>query len=266
MTIRAPAVAGSFYPDDAAELSGMVDRLLAEAAPPSVPFRVAAVIAPHAGYGYSGPVAASAFASLRQAGPAARRVVVIGPSHHLAFRGLALPRRQPFRTPLGDVPLDREAVTALAALPHVVLDDEPHLTEHAIEVELPFLQRLLGDFTLVPLVVGTATAVEVAQVLEQVWDPETTLVVASSDLSHYYAHATAERLDGETALRIEALAGDELGPEQACGWLAVAGLLRLARAHGLTPLRLDLRTSGDTAGDRSRVVGYGAWAFGSPAA
>jgi AmmeMemoRadiSam system protein B len=266
MTIRAPAVAGSFYPDDAAELAGMVDRLLAEAAPPPVPFGILAVIAPHAGYGYSGPVAASAFASLRRAGLAVRRVVVIGPSHHLAFRGLALPRREAFRTPLGDVPLDRETVTALSALPRVVLDNEPHLAEHAIEVELPFLQRLFSDFTLVPLVVGTATADEVAQVLEQAWDPETTLVVVSSDLSHYYAHTTAERLDRETAQRIEALAADELGPEQACGWLAVAGLLRLARAHGLAALRLDLRTSGDTAGDRSRVVGYGAWAFGRRAA
>jgi MEMO1 family protein len=261
MRARPPAVAGIFYPADAAALGEQVDRLLADAAAPALAFPVAAVIAPHAGYLYSGPVAASAFRAVG-ASRRPKRVVVIGPAHHVAFRGVALPSWQAFRTPLGDVAVDGDALAAVAELPHVVVADRPHAPEHALEVELPFLQRVLGEFALVPLLVGDASAPEAAQVLEPLWDPATTLVVASSDLSHYRDHATARRLDARTAATIEALAGEELGPHDACGYLPVAGLVGLARARRLGIARLDLRNSGDTAGDRARVVGYGAWALG----
>jgi MEMO1 family protein len=261
MRARPPAVAGIFYPADTAALREQVDRLLAYVAAPALAFPTAAVIAPHAGYLYSGPVAASAFRAVGASGHP-ERVVVIGPAHHVASRGIALPSWQAFRTPLGDVPVDADVLASLTELPQVIIADGPHAPEHALEVELPFLQRVLGEFALVPLLVGTASAAEVAQALERVWDPATTLVVVSSDLSHYHDHATARRLDARTAARIEALAGEELGPGDACGYLPVAGLLGLARARRLGIARLDLRNSGDTAGDRARVVGYGAWALG----
>jgi AmmeMemoRadiSam system protein B len=263
MQVRPPAVAGSFYPGDAKELSRLVDRLLDEAAPPSPPFPVQAVIAPHAGYVYSGPIAASAFKTLRDHGRPPRRVVVIGPAHYVAFRGIAVPGCAAFRTPLGEIALD---VADLAGLSGVVVADSPHAPEHAIEVELPFLQRIFGRFALVPLVVGSATPAEAAAVLAHLWQPDATAIVVSSDLSHYLDYTTAQRRDAEAARRIEAFAGDRLGPEDACGHLPVAGLLALARTRGLQIARLDLRNSGDTAGDRRRVVGYGAWALGGPAA
>jgi AmmeMemoRadiSam system protein B len=261
MTIRPPAVAGSFYPAEPATLTETVDRLLAAASPPLPDFPATAVIAPHAGYVYSGPVAASAFRCWQGAAP--KRVVVIGPAHYVAFRGIAVPGHTAFGTPLGEIAVDGEAVATLASLPAVVAADRPHAPEHALEVELPFLQRLLPPgFGLVPLVVGDATPAEVAAVLERLWGAGT-LVVISSDLSHYHDHATATRLDEATAARIEALDAEALGPGDACGWLAVAGLLRLARNQGLAVRRLDLRNSGDTAGGRAQVVGYGAWALGS---
>jgi AmmeMemoRadiSam system protein B len=263
MQVRPPAVAGSSYPGNPGELSRLVDRLLDEAAPPAPSFPVHAVIAPHAGYVYSGPIAASAFKVLRDHGWPPRRVVVIGPAHYIALRGIAVPGCAAFRTPLGEIALD---AGALADLPGVVVANTPHAPEHAIEVELPFLQRIFGRFALVPLVVGDATPAETAAVLAQLWQPDTTAIVVSSDLSHYLDDATARRRDAETAQRIEAFAGDRLGPDDACGHLPVAGLLALARRHGLQIARLDLRNSGDTAGDRRRVVGYGAWALGGPAA
>lgn len=260
MTIRPPAVAGSFYPAKPVVLSETVDRLLAAASPPHRRFPAAAVIAPHAGYVYSGAVAASAFRGWQGAAP--RRVVVIGPAHYVPFRGIAVPGHTAFRTPLGEIAVDREAVAAVSRLPAVVGADRPHAPEHALEVELPFLQRTLPHgFLLVPLVVGDATPAEVAVVLDRLWD-DATLVVVSSDLSHYHDHVTATRLDAATAARIEALDAEAIGPSDACGWLAVAGLLRLARERGLGVQRLDLRNSGDTAGGRAQVVGYGAWALG----
>lgn len=257
-SVRPPAVAGLFYPRQPDELRETVDRLLGaagEAADGQVP---RALIAPHAGYPYSGPVAAAAFHRL--AGAGCSRVVVIGPSHHVAFRGIAAPRSAgAFRTPLGEVPVDR---AALMELPGVVGADEPHRREHAVEVELPFLQRTLDQgFTLVPLVVGDATDEEVGAVLEPFLDDPRTLIIVSSDLSHFLAYEAAVRRDGATAAAIERLEGDRLGPDDACGFRPIRGWLTLARRHGLVARRLDLRNSGDTAGDRRRVVGYGAWSF-----
>lgn len=262
--IRPAAVAGTFYPGDPGQLAAMVDDLVAAgrtaAAPPK------ALIAPHAGYVYSGPVAGRAFGTLGEGAHGVERVVVIGPTHHVAIRGLAVPSAEAFRTPLGDVPVDVGALDAIRGLPQVVTADLPHIDEHALEVELPFLQRRLERLTLVPIVVGDAAPGDVATVLDTLWGGDETLIVVSSDLSHYHDDATARRLDAATAATIEALDGAALGPEDACGFLAIAGLLETARRRGLGVERLDLRNSGATRGPKHRVVGYGAWAFREPAA
>lgn len=259
--VRPPAVAGTFYPEDPATLRAAVDRLLDEAPEPQPGRPAKAVIAPHAGYVYSGPIAGRAFARLRKDASRIRRVVVIGPAHFVPVRGVAAPLAEAFRTPLGEVAVDRAALDAIADLPQVTAADPPHAREHALEVELPFLQRLLGEFVLVPLVVGRAEPAEVAEVLERLWGGEETLVVVSSDLSHYHDQATARRLDAATAAAIERLDAGGIGPDDACGWLPITGLLLQAEARGLAVEGLDLRNSGDTAGPAHQVVGYGAWAF-----
>jgi AmmeMemoRadiSam system protein B len=273
--VRPAAVAGLFYPDDPVALRSTVEALLAARAaasrgaaaessaapatqPPGRPPK--AVIAPHAGYSYSGPIAASAFAPLAAAAPGIGRVVLLGPSHRVPLRGLGLPGVESFATPLGTVPLDLDAAAAAERLPQVAVRPDAHLEEHSLEVELPFLQVLLGSFQLLPLVVGEADGDEVAEVLEQAWEGEDTVVVISSDLSHYLPAEIAERVDRDTAARIMALNGP-LTSRQACGAMPINGLLVAARRRGLAPRQLDLRHSGDTSGDRSRVVGYGAWAF-----
>jgi MEMO1 family protein len=260
--IRPPAVAGLFYPAEPARLRAEVLQLLAQAALAPAGLRAKALIAPHAGYAYSGAAAAAAFAALgAEVAEAVRRVVLIGPSHHVAFRGIAAPRAEAFTTPLGRVPVDREALSGLADLPFVGLADGPHAPDHALEVELPFLQLRLGAFAAVPLLVGEASPQEVAELLGCLWGGPETLIVVSSDLSHFHAYETAQRLDAGTAAAIERGDWSGLGPGHACGFLAVAGLLIEARRHGLRARRLALCNSGDTAGPRERVVGYGAWAF-----
>jgi MEMO1 family protein len=258
--VRPPAVAGSFYSADAGRLRAAVEGYLA-AANGSHPATPKAVIAPHAGYVYSGPVAGHAFAALGEWASAIRRAVVVGPAHFVPFRGVAAPCAAAFRTPLGDVPLDQGAIEALRDLPQVKLTDVPHEPEHALEVELPFLQAVLGEFALVPLLVGEATAGEVAQVLERLWGGAETLVVISSDLSHYEPYGRAKEHDAATAAVIERLDPSSLGPRDACGWLPVGGLLVAAARRAMAVARLDLRNSGDTAGPKDQVVGYGAWAL-----
>jgi AmmeMemoRadiSam system protein B len=259
MRVRPPAVAGSFYPDDPVLLAGTVDGYLADA-PRRAGATPRALVAPHAGYVYSGPVAGSAFGTLRGAAGRFRRVLLLGPSHYVAIAGLALPAAEAFETPLGRVALDPSARSALADLPQVRVADAPHAREHSLEVELPFLQRLLGEFLLVPLAAGDATDEEVAQVLERLAD-DTTLVVVSTDLSHYLPYEAARRADRRTSDAIEALRPEAIGDLDACGRVPLRGLLRWARARGLACERLDLRNSGDTAGPPERVVGYGAYAF-----
>jgi len=256
--LRQPAVSGLFYPGSAEELARTV-RACLDGAPARQERPPRALIAPHAGYVYSGPVAGSAFARLAPLRGKVSRVVVIGPSHHVAFRGLAVPSADAFATPLGEVSVDRVAVERLLALPQVVERDDAHAREHSLEVQLPFLQEVLGVFALVPIASGDASAEEVAEVLELLFDEPGTLVVASTDLSHYHDHATARRLDGATSRAIEALQPEALSWESACGRVGVSGLLVLARRRGLTVRTLDLRNSGDTAGPSDRVVGYGAY-------
>ena len=219
-----------------------------------------AVIAPHAGYVYSGAVAATVYALLAPARGRVTRVVLLGPTHRVAVRGLALPGTQAFATPLGTIAVDAGAVEALRGMPQVVVSPQAHELEHSIEVHLPFLQFTLGEFSLVPLAVGQATAAEVADVLDRLWGGPETLIVVSSDLSHYRRYADAQAVDRSTAQAIVGLATD-LSHEQACGATPVTGLALVARRRGLTPELVDLRNSGDTAGDRARVVGYGSFAF-----
>ncbi|MES1240295.1 MAG: AmmeMemoRadiSam system protein B [Acidobacteriota bacterium] len=260
-TVRRPAVAGLFYPGSAGELRSTVEALLDEAAPDAGPVPKA-VIAPHAGYVYSGPTAAAAFRALA-AGPGGhrlRRVVVLGPAHRVPVRGLALPGADAFATPLGEIPVDVEAAAAASRLPQVSTFPEAHGPEHSLEVELPFLQALFPKVAVLPIVVGDADEDEVAEVLDLLWGGPETAIVVSSDLSHYLPYDVARRVDRETADEILALEGP-LHPRQACGAFPINGLLAAARQRGLAPRLLDLRNSGDTAGDRGRVVGYGAFAF-----
>jgi AmmeMemoRadiSam system protein B len=230
-------------------------------APTRAAGEVKAVIAPHAGYIYSGGIAAAAFASLRERAKGIERVVLIGPAHYVTLRGIAVPTSNVFEMPLGAVPVDRDALSAIADLPWVVDHDAAHAPEHALEVELPFLQTTLGEFNLVPLVVGDAEATEVAQTLARVWGGDETLIVISSDLSHYHDYETAKRLDVATADAIEGGEWAKLGSGNACGYLPIAGFLIEAARRELQARRLAMCNSGDTAGDRDRVVGYGAWAF-----
>jgi MEMO1 family protein len=259
-SVRMSAVAGLFYPGDPQQLRAELARLLAKA-PMRAAAEVKAVIAPHAGYVYSGTIAAIAFARLRERAKEIARVVVIGPAHYAALRAIAVPSALSFATPLGAIAVDREALEAIADLPCVITHDAAHAPEHALEVELPFLQMMLGDFKLVPLVVGDAQPQEVAETLARVWGGVETLVVISSDLSHYHDYDSAKRLDAATAGVIERGEWGKLCSRDACGYLPIAGFLIEAAQRGLKAERLAMCNSGDTAGDRGRVVGYGAWAF-----
>jgi hypothetical protein len=261
LSTRPAAVAGSFYPADPAELARVVDACLAQARGDGSGGAPKALVAPHAGYAYSGPIAGSAFGAAASLRGVAERVVLLGPAHFVPVDGIAASSAGAFRTPLGDVPVDAAAVARALRLPWVAPDDGAHAGEHSLEVELPFLQRVLGAFALAPFAVGAASAAQVAALLEALWGGPETLVVISSDLSHYHDARTARRLDAATARAIEALDEAGLGPESACGRVPLSGLLVAARQRGLRARRLDLRNSGDTAGGRDEVVGYGAWAF-----
>jgi AmmeMemoRadiSam system protein B len=260
MHSRPPAVAGLFYPADRAELAADVRALLDAVTAGTGTRSPKALIVPHAGYIYSGPVAASAYARLAPLAGRIRRVVLLGPVHRVPVQGLALPAATVFDTPLGAVPLDTAGMADLQALPQITVSAAAHAHEHSLEVHLPFLQTVLGDFSLLPLAVGDASPAEVAGVLERVWDGAETLIVISSDLSHFLPYEAARRVDGETVRHILDLRAD-LDHGAACGATPVNGLLAYAAGHGLTAELLDLRNSGDTSGDRSRVVGYSAIAF-----
>ncbi len=259
---REPAVAGTFYPADPDTLGKMVRGMLdiAETEPTAIP---KALIVPHAGYIYSGPIAATGYRWLEDT--AARdvisRVVLVGPAHYVPVRGIAITPVEAFSTPLGDVPVDTAAVERLLKLPQVMSVPAAHQREHSLEVHLPFLQTVLGEFSLIPLAAGNATAEEMAAVLEAVWGGRETLIVISSDLSHFLQYITAQKVDTATAGAIESLQPAAIAREQACGRVGIQGLLLLARQKKLRVQRVDLRNSGDTAGSKEQVVGYGAWVF-----
>lgn len=263
--IREAAVARAFYPGDPELLREAVAHYLQEAAeessadlserPPKV------LVVPHAGYIYSGPVAATAYARLRSVADRYRRVVLLGPAHRVYFEGIAAPAVQGFDTPLGVVPVDQDAIARMTDLPGVVISDVPHRDEHCLEVQLPFLQEVLSDFMVVPLVVGDVAPGTVAQVLDALWGGPETLIVISSDLSHYHRYEVARQLDQATCAAIVGLQPAQIGEEAACGRTPLRGMLQVARQHGLQGHLLDYRNSGDTAGPRDRVVGYAACVF-----
>jgi MEMO1 family protein len=258
--VRRPAVAGRFYPGVAAVLDAEIEQLLASAStntatPPK------GLIAPHAGYVYSGPIAATAYASVRARADQIEKVVLLGPAHRVYLQGLALPAADRFATPLGEIEIDAALAAAVLELPQVTRSKQAHALEHSLEVHVPFLQALIPRFTLLPLVVGDASPAEVAEVLERVWGGPETLIVISSDLSHYHDYAHAQRLDQATATWITSARAPGLDPHRACGARCIDGLIEYGRRHPLTLELLDLRNSGDTAGDRDQVVGYGAFAI-----
>ena len=260
--VRPAVVAGRFYPGAPMVLQADVRAYVGGAATPSPEGVILpkAVIVPHAGYMYSGAVAGFAYGRLAAGHDTIRRVVLFGPTHRVPVRGLALPAARAFATPLGTIDVDREAVAAALALPCVCESDAAHAFEHSLEVQLPFLQEVLGEFTIVPFAVGDATPREVADVIRLLWGGAETLIVVSSDLSHYHGYAEALAIDRATADNILALS-PTLDHEQACGATPINGLLLCARERGMRPELLDLRNSGDTAGDKSRVVGYASFAF-----
>lgn len=259
--IRMPAVAGSFYPGDSTELSSSVQMYLDNTDTLTNQSRPLAMIVPHAGYIYSGPVAASGYAQLIPFARQISRVVLLGPSHRVPVLGIASSARNYFQTPLGDIPLDGDAISQLNQLPFVQENEQAHSQEHSLEVQLPFLQKILPDFKLVPLVLGQVSDQQVEQVIEMLWHQQDTLFLLSSDLSHYLDYDRARECDQATCNAIEQLSPQTIHYEQACGRSAIAGMLLSAKKHDLQVKTLDLRNSGDTAGPKDRVVGYGCWTF-----
>lgn len=258
--IRQPAVAGMFYPADEQSLKDDIHHYLKHAKAEQA-INPKALVVPHAGYIYSGPIAASAYNQIIPFKDKINRIVLLGPSHRVAFSGLAVPESDTFKTPMGNIPVDQEGIQQLAGLPQVIASDQAHLEEHSLEVQLPFLQDILGEFSLIPVVVGDAERFEVAEVINRLWGDEHTLIVISSDLSHYHSYNEAKQLDRATSDAIENLKPDLIGFEDACGRNGLKGMMTVAQEKGLKAKLLDLRNSGDTAGDKSRVVGYGAYAF-----
>ncbi|HYG77222.1 MAG TPA: AmmeMemoRadiSam system protein B [Planctomycetota bacterium] len=266
MKIRKAAVTELFYPSSPAVLSGVVETCLKNGVSPKQPIPSTrawpkAVIAPHAGFSYSGAIAGSAFKTLAAGRKTIRRVVMLGPAHRVYVTGLAASSADFFETPLGLVPVDKTAMEKLVAFPQVHIFDEAHAPEHSLETHLPFLQLALDEFSIVPLIVGESSLQEVAQVLDALWDGDETLIAVSSDLSHFHSYEAARELDQSTARAIETLRPQDIRFEHACGRVAINGLLTVCPKYNLGATTLDLRNSGDTCGQRDRVVGYGAWAF-----
>ncbi len=261
--IRPAAVAGMFYPDDPEDLRHMVSRFLKDAhhVVDEKPAKPRAIIAPHAGYIYSGPVAASAYSYVESMKDTINNVVLIGPSHRVPLIGLATSNADYFATPLGNIPINRALTESINELPFVTALDQAHAMEHSLEVHLPFLQMTLHEFSLVPIVAGDASPDQVNQLIEVACKADDTLLVISSDLSHYHDYETAKRMDQDTCQAIEALDIRSVDSHHACGYIPVRGLLNYAKQHHLHAITVDCRNSGDTAGPRDQVVGYGSYVF-----
>ncbi|WP_062263435.1 AmmeMemoRadiSam system protein B [Endozoicomonas arenosclerae] len=256
MTTRQPAVSGAFYPDQPELLHTVVSNLMSEANERELSPKV--LIVPHAGYIYSGAIAASGYKQLEPFRRNIKRVVLLGPSHQVAFEGIALPDCEAFSTPLGEIPLDIMAIKSLERFSQVQIMDAAHAREHSLEVQCPFLQNTLDNFKLIPLVVGDASPYAVAEVIDYLWGGDETLIVISSDLSHYLPYEEANHRDSLTTKAIEQMSCALTGG-QACGCSPLNGMLKVAQRRGMEVVTLDVRNSGDTAGDKKRVVGYGAY-------
>ncbi len=260
-SVRQAAVAGLFYPDNAGKLEQDILTYLDQAGPPKPSIRPKAIIVPHAGYVYSGLTAAKAYSQVAPLSDQIRRVVLLGPAHRIRLRGMAVMTVDFFQTPLGDIPQDLQAIRQLLTLPQVQIMDSAHWREHSLEVQLPFLQTVLDTFTLVPVAIGDTTSAEVKQLLDSIWGGPETLIVVSSDLSHYHDYSTAQYIDRSTCEAIEKLDIDNIDYQQACGCMGVKALLLTAKRRQMKVQTLALCNSGDTAGTQDRVVGYGSWAF-----
>lgn len=256
-----PNVAGLFYPEKTEELQNVVNELLNQANPNSQKFHPKAIISPHAGYIYSGPIAASVYKTLLPIKDKIKKVVLLGPAHRVGFFGIAIPSYTQFTTPLGNIDLDQSTINKLTKLPSVKIIDRAFDGEHCLEVQLPFLQSILTNFEIVPILVGSAKPIDVANLILNCWGDDETLIVISSDLSHYYDYPTAQILDQKAADAILNLEPEKIADNQACGRLPIKGLLIAAKQKNMHPKLIDLRNSGDTAGDKNRVVGYGAFYF-----
>ena len=256
--IRQPAVAGMFYPADKESLENDIQHYIEEANY-EIDVIPKAIIVPHAGYIYSGPIAATAYKQIIPFKDKINRVVLLGPSHRVAFNGLAVPKSDIFNTPLGNITIDQESIRLISNLPQVSISEQAHREEHSLEVQLPFLQEILGDFLLTPLVVGNANRHDVAEVIAKLWPDEHTLIVISTDLSHYHEYNEAKQIDQYTSNAIKNLKPDLIDYDNACGRNGLLGLMTVAEEKNLAIDVLDLRNSGDTAGDKNRVVGYGAY-------
>lgn len=259
--IRQAAVAGLFYPADPEILHDMIERDLGQISSLAVTSSPKVLIVPHAGYIYSGPIAASAFALLKQSQHLIKRVVIIGPSHRVGFRGVALSSADYFDLPLGRIPIDKVAQAKLLEIDGVHIIDDAHAAEHSLEVQLPFLQYILDDFSIVPIVAGDASSELIAEVIATLWGGAETLIVISSDLSHYHDYQTAQQLDQITSQAILELDVNTIDSQHACGCVGIRGLLTFAQQHPMKAAIVDLRNSGDTAGSKDSVVGYGAYSF-----
>lgn len=259
MTTRPAAVADMFYPGTSSLLRDEIQSYISKVTPGTTTPK--AIIAPHAGYIYSAAVAAHAYAQLKQARAIIKRVVLLGPCHRVAIKGLAVPDDDFFETPLGKIPLDHISIRRLLDLPQVQVFNPTHKDEHSLEVQLPFLQEVLDDFSIIPLVVGESRVQDVSEVIDFLWGNEETLFVISSDLSHYLGYETAQAIDTQTCHAIESLNSAAIGHENACGRYAINGLLESAKRRNMKVTTLDIRNSGDTAGSKDRVVGYGSWMF-----
>lgn len=259
VSIRPTAVAGSFYPKQASELNTMLDKYLSletvKIASPK------AIIAPHAGYIYSGLTAASIYSNVEQIKDKVRRVVLLGPTHRVYVKGIALPTNTHFASPLGNVTLDTQSLNKISKHSFVHYIDEAHEQEHSLEVHIPFLQKVLSDFVLSPILIGEASPGQVAIILNELWGGEETLIVISSDLSHFHDYETAAKTDNKTTQLIENFDYEHIGSKQACGCMPMRGLLKLAQEKNMSIKTIDVRNSGDTAGTKDRVVGYGAYAL-----
>ena len=263
--IRPPAVAGMFYPANPGVLRDMIEQDLAQATTPAVASVPKVLIVPHAGYIYSGSIAASAFMLLEPYRQIIKRVVIIGPSHRVGFNGVAISSADEFDTPLGLIPIDKKAQAKLSEIAGVHILDEAHAAEHSLEVQLPFLQTMLDKFTIVPIVAGDADPQLIAKIIETLWGGPETLIVISSDLSHFHQYQTAQQLDQTTTQAILDLDVSVIDSQHACGCVGIRGLLTFAQRHPLEASVLDVRNSGDTAGSKDSVVGYGAYLFSEPA-
>ncbi|TAJ93545.1 MAG: AmmeMemoRadiSam system protein B [Gammaproteobacteria bacterium] len=256
--VRFPAVAGMFYPEEPRELARVVAGFTAAAAKFAAQPRI--LVVPHAGYIYSGAVAGRAYACLKKHSGTIRKVVLFGPAHRVYLNGLALPDADLLATPLGEIPVDKSMAKQVLQLPQVSINAEAHAQEHSLEVQLPFLQTVLEDFSILPLVVGMASIRDITEIFERLRHEKHLLIVISSDLSHYHGYKEAQRMDTATSAAIRSFNLDAIGPDQACGFVGLRGGLQFAHSNGMWVVELDLRNSGDTAGPQDRVVGYGAFA------